>query len=118
MDFCSLLSNNIDEGVKFLELVLKKEAVIQEIKICEEIIEQEEKKLEEIGQDLSQITDRLAVLNALNDKLTGSVKMLNAEDIKDLSDQRKDLLPKVKRYQNRISNMQANIKALNELLNE
>lgn len=97
---------------------LKKEAIEQEIIMCQQLVDRYEGKLEKNRSELAAVDDRLAVLNALEEKLESKLKMLNSEDIRNLADKRLELSSEIRRYQGTVSNMQANIRALNELLAE
>ncbi|SKB05064.1 hypothetical protein [Sporosarcina newyorkensis] len=99
-----------------MELTLKKEAVLDEIKICQNLIDEYKGKLDKAKENFGYMTDRLAVLQALDEKLNGMSKMINAEDINQLTTQRFDLAPEIKKYQSNISNLQVQLNALNELL--
>jgi len=101
------------------ETPLTVEAIENEIRISEEVINDFEKRLERLTEEYKALTERLIVLRAVNDKIgNNGTKVLVEENIRYIADERFKLIPEIKGKRANIEHYRKIIDKLNEIKNE
>lgn len=99
-----------------MQTQLSLKAIDEEISICQSFVDKYEEELTEAKSQLISLTERIEVLKELDKVLPdGKSKRYNSEDLKDLANERMELIPEIKSLQSKIEHFQTLIQGLNQL---
>lgn len=101
------------------KVALSVNAIDEEIEICKNIINQFQEELDELTEKTTSLTERIKVMQAIDEKLPeGGTKSINEGNIKLAVDERFELVPEIRKKTNTIKHYEKIHECLIELKKE